>query len=321
MTGTTPPLHATMKRRNRWPGESGFVLLNALIMVLALAGVAAGLMQLAAGDTSRMAQLRKIDQAGLYLDAGEDLVMQVLEYDWETAPETDHYGEIWAGNDHVFPIDRGQIAGQLTDLQGRFNLNWLATEDAEAASNAFLALGRQLDVSPQLISAIRDMLRPAGPLDPTPYWRSTPPVMVPGGPIDHVAQIRVVPGVSGEIYDRLAPYLAALPADSRLNVNTAPAILLASVIPAAGPRGAQRILQARDNTPFASGGDFIARMSSGLPSDAFDTFGIERFTASTNWFGATLQAQIDETSHARSLRLYRATDSGGVSVVDREDKR
>lgn len=54
---------------------------------------------------------------------------------------------------------------------------------------------------------------------PVPYRRATRPFV-------HVSELRLLRGVDARTYAQLAPYVCALPRDTRLNVNTMPVPLL-----------------------------------------------------------------------------------------------
>ncbi len=48
--------------------------------------------------------------------------------------KTDNLGEIWAKPVDYIPVDEGGLRGNVTDLQGRFNLNNLATQPSAAGA-------------------------------------------------------------------------------------------------------------------------------------------------------------------------------------------
>ena len=151
----------------------------------------------------------------------------------EAGAEIDHDGEIWATEGYSVPIDRGVLAGRISDLQGRFNLNWLASDNAGPAQAAFERLIRVLGLDIRLGRAVTEHLRPGGPANPAPYYNRALPVTAPGGTIATIAELRRVPGMTEAAFDTLAPHVAALPLGTGLNVNTASAPVLAAVLPGA----------------------------------------------------------------------------------------
>lgn len=299
--------------------DRGFVLLNALILTMAMAGVAAGLLALAATGTARLGTLRDGDQAGLYLSAGEMLLEQVLERDWEDSPDSDHLGELWATQGYTVPIDRGSLGGQITDLQGLFNVNWLTDPDDSFTPAAFQRMFQDLGLPVAVASAIRDHVRDGGPPNPVAYSNRPLPIAATGDAIRHPLDLRAVPGMDDATLARLMPYVTALPPDSRLNVNTAPVPVLAALIPAAGRRGAEAFVRDRDGNAFTSRGDFAARAARLLPDTALEGFGASRFAVSSEWFSATLSARVDDHVRERLIYLHRSAQSGSVTQKLRLD--
>ena len=296
------------------PRDAGAVLLNALVLVMAITSVSAGLLTLAVQGTAHQAALRADTQARLYLKAGEALVTEVLQKDWRDAPGTDHPGEIWAIQGYSVPIDRGTLSGQLSDLQGRFNLNWLSARNPLRYGRAFDRLIGGLGLPPALGTAIRGHLRRGGVPNPAPYFNRPLPIRPQGGRIGSVAALRTVPGMTDAAFDRLAPFVAALPQRSRLNVNTAPAPVLAALFPAAGPRGIAR-LQAR--APFDSVAEFASALEAVSQPGAPDDLAADRLSVTTEWFSARLEVRLDGTTRRQQVHLYRAVASGAVSPRQR----
>ena len=75
------------------------------------------------------------EQAWAYLIGAEELAKLALQadnlLDARSATAADHLGELWAQPATPYPLDAGGwMTGQLTDLQGRINLNMLVSTDA-----------------------------------------------------------------------------------------------------------------------------------------------------------------------------------------------
>jgi general secretion pathway protein K len=287
------------------------------MLVLAMAAAAAALMALSSRSLTHIAALQGAAQGRLYLGAGEPLVASVLEQDHTDAPEVDHLGETWATEGYSVPVDRGQLAGRIHDLQGRFNLNWLSREDDLEAGRAFQRLVDALDLPATLGPAVRDFLHPDGPRDPAPYVNRPVPVRAAGGPVARVDDIRAVSGMTDRALARLRPHLAALPADTALNVNTATAPVLAAVVASAGPRGAERLVQRRDAAPVKSAGAFARQVRDLFGPAAAEALPAGRIAVRSNWFAARLEVTLDATRRRRMIVLYRAPQSGDVSIAYR----
>jgi general secretion pathway protein K len=300
-------------------GERGIALLNALVMVAAIAAVAAGLMIEAGRSHDRMALVAGSQQAALHLDAGLLLVGPVLLADWQRAPELDHLGEPWARAPLEADIDRGRLEARLADLQGRFNVNSLANAADTGAARAFERLLRRLGLPVALGAEIAGFVQPRGPVRPADYADRPVPVRPPGGAVDRVEALRLVRGMTEAHYARLAPFVAALPPRTPLNVNTAPAEVLGAVLPAASPADIARLVAERATAPFASAAEFETRAARLIhprviaraqgPAGGLDV--------GSRWFEARLVLHLDGRAHRRILTLERSPEDGAALIAHR----
>jgi len=297
--------------------DRGIALLNALVMVAAIAALAAGLMIEAGHSRDRMAHVAGSQQAALHLDAGLLLVDPVLRADWLRAPDIDHPGEPWARAPLDADIDRGRLVARLADLQGRFNVNSLANASDTGAARAFERLLRRLGLPVSLGAEIAGFVQPRGPVRPADYVTRALPVRVAGGAVDRVEALRLVRGMTEDHYARLVPFVAALPPRTPLNVNTASAEVLGAVLPAASPADIARLVAERGVAPFASTADFedravrmihprvIARAQG--PAGGFDV--------GSRWFEARLVLHLDGRAYRRILTLERSPEDGAALIA------
>ena len=123
--------------------ERGFVLLNALLLVAAFAAAAVYVLGRAEAARLRQAEQQGAGQLQLYLDGFEVLAMQVLHRD-QQGGAVDTLTDIWAAPINGVTIDRGLLSGQISDLQGRFNVNWLANTQDLGAEAGFTRLVARL---------------------------------------------------------------------------------------------------------------------------------------------------------------------------------
>jgi general secretion pathway protein K len=72
-------------------------------------------------DIRRTSNVFNSDQAYWVAVGGEDIARYYLEKDRNDSG-TDHLNEDWV-EPLTLPIEHGAVAGQLEDLQGRFNIN------------------------------------------------------------------------------------------------------------------------------------------------------------------------------------------------------
>ena len=218
-----------------------------------------------------LAQVRWIENAVL------DWAEVVLRIDRNSTGAVDHLGEIWAtpvaetrldetvtGGARVSDQDRNAlIAGQMFDAQARLNLNNLviAGRPSELHREAFERLLGLIGLPESLAGALQARLLQAHPLR-----EEGQPVRQPGAlPMLKVSDLRTVPGFDMATIEALAPFVIFIPKtvrlaqatvdteNSRVNLNTAPAEVLAALVPEIDLGAARRFVDGvRQRTFFAS---------------------------------------------------------------------
>lgn len=254
-----------LSRMNR--PQRGVALITALLVV-ALATVAAVAMasrqQL---DVRRTANLLDGDQAYLYALGVESWARVALARDARDN-QVDKLDEDWANRLSPIAVPGGQVDGYVSDLQGRFNLNNLLTAEgqpSEADVRYFQRLLRVLELNEQLTVAIIDWLDPdfdtrfpEGAEDD--YYLSTDtPYRAANRPFQSISELRLVKGVTAEVWNTLAPFVSALPERTPLNINTAQAPLLAALVEEFGARDGEQLVEARGEGGYEAVNDFLSQ--------------------------------------------------------------
>ncbi|MDD9732585.1 type II secretion system minor pseudopilin GspK [Mameliella sp. AT18] len=281
----------------------GSVLVNALVLVGALAAVATVLLVRAGHSVERQRAWQGAAQAEAYLDGVDSLAISLLQGDPGPA---DHAQEAWAQPIRDAELDRARVSGGIADLQGRFNVNWLAVPEDVQAHEAFARLLGGLGLPQETGRAIRDFLSPGGPADAAAYAAMRPR----GGPIKDPAQLRAIPGLTDRQFARLSPLIAALPSDTRLNVNTAPPEVLAAWLPQMTGAQARALVAARQRRPFGSVSDLLLALPPATAAEVDDT----RLTVGSDWFMARATVDFEGRRLSRRTVLYRQRLPVGVRV-------
>ncbi|MFC4217476.1 type II secretion system minor pseudopilin GspK [Pseudophaeobacter arcticus] len=317
MNRTRPAPAKDQGARNQGTRDQGFVLVNALVLVAALAAVATLLLSRAEQGRSRLEAGLLADQLSLSLDGFDALALSQLARD---SGSSDHLREAWAKPRPPLALARGDVVGQIQDLQGRFNVNWLSQADSPLAQEAFVLLLARLGLPPRIADDIRRFVTPGAELADRQRWLQRDPPLDPvGGPLLSADQLADLPGLSPRAYARLRPLITALPGDSRLNVNTARPEVLASFLPDLSSAVLARLLRQRDRQGFASVEDFLtaARLqqaedtpqeppaSSPEGDSPPDRVGPEQISVSSQWFRVDSQARLDGRMASRVSLLHR----------------
>jgi general secretion pathway protein K len=218
--------------------QRGVALITAIIVVAIGTMIAVNLMWQGTLDLRRADAALAADQGLLYVQGAEAWAADILRQDLVDSPDSDHLGEQWAFALPPLPVDGGTIIGKLEDLQGRFNLNNLIGADGRENELARRQLERLLfsvEADPALAGAVVDWLDPdteqrfpTGGEDVV-YSDHDPPYRTANSAITSASELMAVAGFDRETYRKLAPYLTVLPAGTKLNVNTASDVVLASL--------------------------------------------------------------------------------------------
>jgi general secretion pathway protein K len=218
--------------------QRGVAIVMAIIVVAIGTMIAVGLTWRLTLDLRRTDSALAADQGLMYVQGAEAWAADILLQDLVDSPDSDNLGEQWAIELPPLPVDGGAIRGRLEDLQGRFNLNNLIGSDGKEsmlARRQFERLLVSVEADPALAGAVIDWLDPdteqrfpSGGEDVV-YSDADPPYRTANSMITSTSELMAVAGFDRDIYRRLAPYITVLPAGTKLNVNTASDVVLASL--------------------------------------------------------------------------------------------
>ncbi|MDD3762508.1 MAG: type II secretion system minor pseudopilin GspK [Nevskiales bacterium] len=245
--------------------QRGIALITA-VLVVALATIAATAILVSANIAiRRTGNLQESELAWWYGDGVESWVKSILERDLDDN-QTDSLKDAWAQPVDYLPVDEGAISGRVIDLQGLYNLNNLGTPDPDEFQLQLKVFARLLSVigvgdefqAQGLASAIRDWIdadnEPTGfdGAEDTEYMGIEIPYRVPNQYMASVSELLAVKGVTREIYDKLRPFVCAVPQTGvAVNVNTAPEPVLQALAAESRPELDQFIAE-RAQTPAES---------------------------------------------------------------------
>ena len=293
-------MHRAARTSPTRPRQRGAAVILALLTVALVAGLAAA----AVGDlgvamdqvTGRhdQAQARQLARGAV------DWARNVLAED-ARGSTVDHLGEAWAVQVPPTPVEEGELAGEIRELSGRVNLNNLVQTDGPNALEieqfqrllASVGVGDAEAIS--LTAALLDWLdaddepRLPGGAESSWYSAQTPPLRAANSPLAAVAELAQIRGFSPALVARLTPFVAALPAGSRINVNTAPAEVLVAAAPGLGLDTARVLVAERGRAWFKDVADFEARLKSRSPDANPD---ISRLATTSRHFLVTGRARF-----------------------------
>ncbi len=307
--------------------ERGVALITVLLVVAIVTVVCAGMIarqQLSIRGTANQAQAR---QAWHYALGGEALAQSILRRDLRASgngtgqPPVDHLLEPWALPQPAYDLDegQGQVQVRIEDLSGRFNLNSLVQQQQPnaAALAQFRRLLLRLQISEPYAERLVDWLdsdqQPTGEYgaEDNAYLLLDPPYRTAGRRLEDLSELRLLLDMRDEDFQRLAPHVATLPADTPLNVNTAGAMVLSSLADNLSLSAAEALVQARRASGFRDVATFMAQPALG---------GVQlegtRVAVTSQFFQATSEVRLGDRRLALVSRLRRE-DDGDVRVLQR----
>jgi general secretion pathway protein K len=244
--------------------QQGVALIIALLVVSLATLLAVAMTTRQQLDIARTANIIQGNQAYLYALASESWAKHILFRDSQNST-IDSLNEAWATSLLPMPLPGGTIQVQLEDLQSRFNLNNLVSNNQpnSPAITVFQRLLKVLDLPPELAAVVVDWIDsnneaqlPNGAEDNT-YLAKTPAYRAANQPFRSPSEMRLLAGFDAATYQKLLPFICTLPTPTAININTATLPVLRAVVAGLSEVDAQALIATRHNQPFNSLPDFL----------------------------------------------------------------
>jgi len=314
--------------------QTGVALLTALLVVSMAAIIAVNITERQQYDIRRMQNLLFNQQAFYYATGGEAWAQGLLYKDHQSDQKnngTDNLYEDWAQPLPLTLIENGSILGEITDLQGLFNINNLYIDDRtdptqltrlSQQKQLFDRLLTTLEINTSITPAIIDWLDkdtdstfPDGAEDDV-YLQMTPAYRTANRRMDNPSELMLIAGINTEIYNKLKPFISALPEATTININTAPAEVIAALSSQLDIDEATNIVKDRTSA-FDSIQDFL-RNTQGYAQNINNYQGnvTPLINVTTRYFKVTAEVKIDNINKQLISILKRNTDSS-VNIISR----
>ncbi len=311
--------------------QRGVALLTVLLVVAMASILAVSMLKAQQSLLQRSSSVFSQDQAYLYTLGAETLARAVLQDDMDRDKQgnqpQDNLGESWAKRVPPFPVEGGAVQARITDLQGRFNLNnlWQDGQVNTAAVAVYQRLLSQLGLSSSLVSPLIDWLDPdSQPYDSEGaeedwYLRLTPAYRAANRPLVSISELALLRGYTPEAVEKLRPYVSALPSSAPINVNTADAILLASLSDSISFNIANDMVKTRPADGYGSVDAFLQQPAFAALSTE-ERQGLAKLLAvRSQYFEVLAEAEID--GRRRVLTSVMSRDDSGVHAISRDWSR
>ncbi|MGH8204782.1 MAG: type II secretion system minor pseudopilin GspK [Steroidobacteraceae bacterium] len=298
--------------------QRGVALITAIVVVAIATVLAVHIGTRAALDLRRTAGLVALDQGWHVALGAEAWAAEVLQDDVDDS-ETDHLGEAWAQPLPPLPLDNGEMRGALEDMQGRFNLNSLVDSERkvdDASVDRFERLLVLVGAQPRWARILADWIDadtvpqiPEGAEDGT-YLSQNPPYRAANGVIATTTEMMALPGMTRDEFERIRPYVAALPVGTPVNLCTAKAQVLAALVEGGTDFGNEELLAANRRDGCYPDSDVLKAT---LDTAAWQALN-QSVSENSNWFRAVTAVRIG-TSEFTLYSLIERNGIGGIRTV------
>ena len=299
-----------------YSSQRGIALLTILVMVALATILAATIAKRQTNTAENTGYLMRQDQSLLYAKSAEAFFSELLIQDSDNGSSIDHLQENWAKPMPAFPVEDGFVSGRLLDESGKFNLNNLLKADGSVDDSArrwFEKLLQRVGLPAELSQAVIDWqdaddeTTGAMGAESNYYQGLDPSYLASNTRFHQVEELKLVRGFEGKNYDLIAPYVTALPEATKINMNTAAPLLLASIDPKLDVKTLEQELKAKqaELTYFNSVEDLwkLNAFSGIEPQNKTDA--AAWLDSKSNYFTAQIEVVLSERKRQFSSAMMR----------------
>lgn len=277
--------------------EAGVVVVLALFIVALTAALSYMMMARLERDTHRSLLLLRNIQASFYAEGSVSWARDVLKNNWEQK-KPGKLIDVMPYQLAPMTVNGYTITSTLQDMQARFNLNNLSKrESMDDFKRLLMTVDKNLSetrarqISQALVSWIAKMPQdvPSEVGSDAYYLAQSPPYRAAHQMLFNMSELKLVKGMTPTLFERLKPFIIALPQETRINIQTASLPVLVSLSPLVSVSIANVILQLRAKAPFVTIEQFFYSeviQGKNIPQ--------EKVTVESNYFLLETQVNIEK---------------------------
>lgn len=319
--------------------QTGVALITVMLIVALIAILATQMTARLQLQMQRTANIATNQQAYWYAMGAEAFAKSVLKQSFEDNSENTHLGQVWAQGETSFPVDFGQITGEITDLHSCFNLNALRTEDDDANNSvkkspirrAFEELLIALNIedvgsfeAEYMADALTDWLDPnssissSGGAEDNDYAAKEFPYLAANNFLASLSELRVIEHFTVNVIEKLKDYACVLPNTNmnKINLNTIaqdkPEILVALL--GISQNEASEALSARGEEGFKTVEEFFSL--SELSKAKIAPEQKQQFAVTSEYFKLKATASFNNSYFALNT-IMKVDNKNNIRVISR----
>ncbi|MGQ0812507.1 MAG: type II secretion system minor pseudopilin GspK [Nitrospiraceae bacterium] len=227
--------------------------------------------------------------------------------------------DIWAVPISSYAIGDGILSAQIEDERGKFNLNELGVADPKTREIKLTRAKRLfnfLQIKVELVDVIADWIDADDVPEPngaeSAYYQTVRPAYrSANAPLESLAELYLLKGMTREIVQRLAKYVTVYPKEAGgvINLNTADPLVIQSLDARITQSMAAEIVQAR---PYRTMQD-VDQVGS-FSDIAKELRVTQTYDVKTNFFFARMTITVNDVSKTAHVVLRRDDVSGDSTV-------
>jgi len=298
--------------------QRGIALLVALVVVAIVASLASWV-SLSQEVWMRQAEnLRDQEQSSAVTAGALQFAALSLDREGQQTAEDD-LTQPWAKPLPFFPVAGGSVTGRIVDAEARFNLNNLFHNGSPdpAQVGVFQRLLVAAGLTPQLSSAVVAWMTPSTAqgtqaIADSVYLGLPVPYRAASQPFVDTSELRLVEGFDQAAFRKLRPWITALPETAGVtpvNVNTAPAPVLAALFPAVSPDAMTAVVAARAVTPFTSTPQFMTQLPPGTAPPEVP------YSLRSSYFRVVISTHFGRLQRLTEAMIYRPLGGRPATVL------
>jgi len=297
--------------------EKGVALITVMLIISLATILAVSMSSRQQLDIHRSGNIINFEQAYQYILGAESWAKQVLLRDSQDN-KTDSFNDDWAMILPPLPIEGGKMSGKIEDLQARFNINNLVLDGKpqKLYVERFKRLLRNLDLNENMAAVIIDWIdsneetRFSGAED-NDYLNLSPPYRAANQSMADISELLLVKGINFKSYEKLRPFVCVLKSNTAINVNTASAEVIGSIVKDMSREDAKILIADRDKKAFEKIDDFLQ-----YPLIKNKKIKKEGLSVSSDYFQLNSMAQVGQIS-VEYLSILSRENIGKVVVLKR----
>ncbi len=330
--------------------QRGVALITVMLIVALCVVIASQMTSRLQMQMQRSTNISFNQQAYWYAMGAEAFTKRVLITAFKEDEDVTHLGQIWAQGETTYPVDFGEITGEITDLQSCLNLNALraplnstgsgsgsSTGSSRSGSTKVparialetLIINLQLEGIAQfeaesMADALTDWLdedsriSSAGGAEDDDYASREFPYLAANNYLASVNELRIVEHFTPAVINALKPYVCVLPASDvhKININTLNAELpeLLQALLGSTLDEAQQILSVRGEEGFETIAEFynIPEVTTLAISDDKK----DQFVVDSEYFTLKASASFNNSYFAFNS-VMKITNNKYIDVISR----